>query len=1452
MATALSSALSLTQTGTNDGTIAWDFSVGNDLTQYLAAGETVTVTYTITVTDDSGTGNNSTTQDVTVVITGTNDTPVITGGPDTSSLTETDSGLTDSGVLAVSDADQTDIVSAAVNSVIVSGTGSTSVPSSLNNATLQSFLTVTPAAIVDGTELTNNLNLELHSGSEAFDFLATDETLILTYTVSATDDAGTPLSDTETVTVTITGTNDAPVISGGPDTSSLTETDSGLTDSGALTVSDSDLTDVVTAAVDSVIVSGTGSTSVPSSLNNATLQSFLTVTPAAILDGTIITNTLTWNFNSGSEAFDFLATGETLILTYTVSATDDAGTPLSDTETVTVTITGTNDAPVITGGPNTSSLTETDDGLIDTGTLTVSDADLTDNITAAVDSVLVSGTGSGSVPSSLDNSTLRNFLNVSPAAIIDGAETTDVLTWTFDSGSEAFDFLATGDTLILTYTVTAADDDGTPLSDTETVTVTITGTNDGPQATNLSGTEAYTEDVAINLVDIVTSDIDDGDLRVTLTLSDTTVGSLNTATSGSVTSTFTDGVWTASGAIADVNTLLAALTFSPATDYDSDFSIATSVDDGEAPAITGVIDFIATPVNDAPNLTINGATVLENSLGNTLTTAMINAVDVDDAPTDLTYTIVSNVSAGSLTATTGGLSATLSVGDTFTQADIDNGIISYNHSGSESATDSFDVELSDGGEDGVATQRGTFIFDISPVNDAPTAIDDSYTITEDSSLSPTTGVDSLLQNDSDPEGDLLTVDTTPVSGPENGTLVLNTDGTFTYTPDPDFSGTDSFSYEISDGNGGIAQANVEIAVEARNDSPVLTTTLSSTLTVAEDSGATSLGLGLLDYSQGGGADEASQILTFNVTNLPSGIGTIIRANGVEVTNGSYTLAEIQGMSFVPTANAVGTGVFQFEVVDDGGTDHPGEVDTLVQQIAIEVTPVNDAPTTSPVDLAAIAEDSGVRTITQAELLANANDVEGDPLTATDLTISSGNGTLVGNGDRTWNYTAVANDDSEVSFSYNITDGTTQVAGNATLDITPVNDAPTTFTVTLTAVAEDSGPRLITQAELLGNATDIEGNALTAADLTISSGNGTLVDIGDGTWNYLPAANDDSDVSFSYTITDGTTIVAGNATLDIVPVNDAPTNLTPTLINVPENTDTTDGLMVATLTASDIEDGDNLSYTIIDGEDSAKFTIVGDQLVFSDGLLNFEAKPNYSVAILVTDSDGATLTEVVLLNVEDRNDAPVATDDTLQTAESTAMTGDVLANDFDEDNDTLTTTLTLAPINAASFTLNADGSFSYVPITDFYGTDSFEYSVSDGNGGTDTAIANITVTRVNDITIPQSDSFQILPGQSNSSVVSVLANDINIDGDALVAVLVDAPTNGTLILGADGNFVYTPNAGFTGQDTFTYVANDGFGNSVAATVVLETSAGATPPVNPPEVASCTRTIGRTSRARRARQ
>ena len=123
-----------------------------------------------------------------------------------------------------------------------------------------------------------------------------------------------------------------------------------------------------------------------------------------------------------------------------------------------------------------------------------------------------------------------------------------------------------------------------------------------PTATNLSAAETYTEDTPLNLTDIVVSDVDSPAVTAALTLSNPAAGSLNTATSGAVTSTYNaaTGVWSVSGAIADVNILLAGLTFTPAPNFNGNFTIATSVSDGVAAAITGSKAVTGIAVNDRP------------------------------------------------------------------------------------------------------------------------------------------------------------------------------------------------------------------------------------------------------------------------------------------------------------------------------------------------------------------------------------------------------------------------------------------------------------------------------------------------------------------------------------------------------------------------------------------------------------------------------------------------------------------------------------------------------------------------------------------------------------------------------------------------------------------------------------------------------------------------------------
>ncbi|MDH5669669.1 MAG: DUF4347 domain-containing protein, partial [Nitrospira sp.] len=156
------------------------------------------------------------------------------------------------------------------------------------------------------------------------------------------------------------------------------------------------------------------------------------------------------------------------------------------------------------------------------------------------------------------------------------------------------------------------------ISVTRTATVTITA-NNPPTATNLSTAETYIEDTALNLTDIVVTDVDSTTVTVTLALSDVGAGSLSTGASGAVTSTYdaATGVWTASGAVADVNTLLAGVTFTPSLNYSSNFTITTSVSDGVAPAVTGTKAMTGIAVNDAPTgvtLTNQVTTIAENTV----------------------------------------------------------------------------------------------------------------------------------------------------------------------------------------------------------------------------------------------------------------------------------------------------------------------------------------------------------------------------------------------------------------------------------------------------------------------------------------------------------------------------------------------------------------------------------------------------------------------------------------------------------------------------------------------------------------------------------------------------------------------------------------------------------------------------------------------------------------------
>src|SRR2546428_1173571 len=178
-------------------------------------------------------------------------------------------------------------------------------------------------------------------------------------------------------------------------------------------------------------------------------------------------------------------------------------------------------------------------------------------------------------------------------------------------------------------------------------------------------------------------------------------------------------------------------------------------------------------------------------------------------------------------------------------------------------------------------------------------------------------------------------------------------------------------------------------------------------------------------------------------------------------------------------------------------------------------------------------------------------------------------------------------------------------------------------------------------------------------------------------------------------------------------------------------------------------------------------------------------------------------------------APVATDDSYGLNKNTSLPGDppgVLGNDTDLDGDALTAVL----VNTAahgSLSLNANGGFTYTPISNYFGADSFTYRANDGLTNSGIATVTLTITNVNRAPVAADDSYGL---NKNSSLTvnapGVLSNDTDLDGDSFTAVLVATAAHGSLTLNANGSFTYTPVSNYFGPDSFTYRASDGVANS----------------------------------------
>ncbi len=190
-----------------------------------------------------------------------------------------------------------------------------------------------------------------------------------------------------------------------------------------------------------------------------------------------------------------------------------------------------------------------------------------------------------------------------------------------------------------------------------------------------------------------------------------------------------------------------------------------------------------------------------------------------------------------------------------------------------------------------------------------------------------------------------------------------------------------------------------------------------------------------------------------------------------------------------------------------------------------------------------------------------------------------------------------------------------------------------------------------------------------------------------------------------------------------------------------------------------------------------------------------------------------------------NVAPVAQGDKAATDEDAAVIINVRGNDADADGDALRVTAVTQGQNG-HVAINGDGTLTYTPGADFFGGDSFTYTISDGRGGTSSATVSLVVRAVNDAPVSAADASRTAQGQAVT--VAVLANDGDADGDALAVTAVSQGANGKVAINADGTLTYFPAAGFAGTDTFTYTVSDGQGGNAQATVNVVVSRINAPP------------------------
>ncbi|WP_199221221.1 VCBS domain-containing protein, partial [Limnohabitans sp. JirII-29] len=1270
--------------GTNG---AWTYTANSAHNEFVG-GQTYTDSFTVATAD-------GTSQVITVSMTGSNDAAVITG-TSTASLTETNSAasLSTTGTLSATDVDSSAAFVAQSNVAGNNGYGQFSIGA-------------------DGawTYTANSAHNEFVGGQTYTD----------SFTVATAD--GT----SQVITVSMTGSNDAAVITG-TSTASLTETNAAasLSTTGSLSATDVDSSAAFVAQTGVAGNNGYGQFSIGA-------------------DGA-------WTYTANSAHNEFVG-GQTYTDSFTVATADGTS------QVITVSMTGSNDAAVITG-TSTASLTETNvaASLSTTGSLSATDVDSSASFVAQTAVAGSNGYGQFSIGT-------------------DGA-------WTYTANSAHNEFVG-GQTYTDSFTVATAD--GT----SQVITVTMTGTNDAAVITGTS-TASLTETNAA------------ASLSTTGTLSATDVDSsaafvAQTGVAGSngygQFSIGTDGAWTYTANSAH-NEFVGGQT------YTDSFTVATA--DGTSQVITVTM----TGSNDAAVITgISTASLTEtNSAASLSTTGSLSATDVDSSAAFVAQSnVAGNNGYGQFSIGTDG-------SWTYTANSAHNEFV-----GGQTYTDSFTVATADGTSQ-VITVTMTGTNDAAVITGTSTA---SLTETNAAASLSTTGTLSAT----DVDGSAAFVAQTGVAGNNGyGQFSIGTDGVWTYTANSahnEFVGgqtyTDSFTVATADGTTQV----ITVSMTGSNDAAVITGT--STASLTETNSAVSL----------------STTGSLSATDVDSS-AAFVAQTGVAGNNGYGQFSIGADGAWTYTANSAHNEFVGGQTYTDSFT--VATADGTSQVITVTMTGTNDAAVITGTSTAGLTETNSAASLSTTGTLS-ATDVDSSAAFVAQSNVAGNNGYgqfSIG-ADGAWTYTANSAHNEFMggqtytdSFTVATADGTSQVI---TVSMTGSNDAAVITGTSTASLTETNAAASLSTTGLL-SATDADSRALFVAQTAVAGSNGYgQFSIGtDGAWTYTANSAHNEFVG-GQTYTDSFTVATADGTSQVITVSMTGSNDAAVI------TGTSTASLTETNAAASLSTTGTLSATDVDS--SAAFVAqtgvagnngYGQFSIGTDGAWTYTANSahnefvggqTYTDSFTVATADGTS--QVITVSMTGSNDAAVITGTSTASltetnaAASLSTTSSLSATDIDSSAAFVAQSNVSGNNGYGQFSIGADGAWTYTANSahnEFVGgqtyTDSFTVATADGTS----QVITVSMTGSNDAAVITGTSTASLTETNAAASLSTTGTLSATDVDSSAAFVAQSNVAGNngygqFSIGTDGAWTYTANSahnefvgGQTYTDSFTVATADG--------------------------------------------